>query len=899
MRFFYKMRLRFRSLFRNCRVEKELSDELRFHLEKLIEEYLAKGMTPQEARYTALREIGGVEQIKEECRDMRRVNYVENFLQDARYGFRQLRRSPTFTFVAILTLALGIGANTTIFSVVSAVLLRPLPFKDPSRLIALHEGIPQMGYPEMGFSAPDLAIFARQQKSFSSVGSFRNENVEISGQGEPERLLATRVSASLFPMLGAEPMLGRTFAPEEDTPGHTVVILSYDLWQRKYGGEAGTIGRTIGLDRQPYVVIGVMPPEFRFPLSGPSENGSPAALWVPMALTPTELQGWGGSYFNSVIGRLRQDVTLSQARAEAQSLSEAIVASYPAAITEFVRRGQLTITAAPFHKEVVGAVRTLLLVLVAAVAFVLLISCANVATLLLSRAASRQKEAAVRSALGATRFRLICQMLTESLLLAFGGGVLGLGLTYWGKSMVLGLVPASVPLPRQVPINGGVLAFALAVSILTAVLFGLAPSVQMSGVNVQQRLQEGWRSGTAEGSHRLQGFFVTIEFGLAVVLLISAGLLIRSFAKLLEVDPGFQPDHVLTLNVPLPRQPYPDAAQIQGFYKQLLDRASNLPGVLAAGLCNDLPLKSTEFVSMTAEAREGEQKTPEAICQSWVLGDYFHTMGIPLLQGRTFGPEDRLEHQPVAVVSLSLASKLWPRRDPLGKRIRWGLKDPWATIVGVVGDIKEGPLSASSVPHVYRPYSQLPESFLHNDPFGDWHAMNLALRTRTEPASLASAVLAQVHALDSEVAVTNVRTMTQVIGSSVAGSQFNMILLGAFACLALFLATIGVYGVLAYAVARRTHEIGVRMALGAEKHAVLMMVLRQGLRTAGIGTGVGIVGALGLTRFLSSLLYGVKPSDPPTFVAVSALLIVVALLATYIPARRATKVDPMVALRYE
>jgi putative ABC transport system permease protein len=596
---------------------------------------------------------------------------------------------------------------------------------------------------------------------------------------------------------------------------------------------------------------------------------------------------------------LRRDVTLSQARAEVHSLSGAIAASYPTAIAESARRGQLTITATPFHEEVVGTVRALLLVLMAAVAFVLLICCANVATLLLSRAASRQREAAVRSALGATRFRLIRQMLTESLLLAFGAGALGLGLAYWGKDLILGFAPASVPLPRQVPLDGGVLAFVVVVSILTTVLFGLAPGLQISTATVQQRLQEGGRSGTAKGSHRLQRFFVTIEFGLALVLLTSAGLMIRSFAKLLETNPGFQTDHVLTLNVPLPRQAYPEAAQIQGFYNQLLDRVSNLPGVVAASLSNDLPLNGIQFVSMTAEASEGEEKTPEAICQSWVLGDYFHTMGIPLLQGRTFGPDDRLETQQVAIVSASLAAKMWPRQDPIGKRIRWGLRDPWATIVGVVGDIKQGPLNASSVPHVYRPYGQLPESFMQHDPFGDLHAMNLALRTHTEPASLTKSVLAQVHALDSALAATNVRTMAQVIRASVATSQFNMILLGAFACLALFLGAIGVYGVLGYAAARQTREIGIRMAMGARRSDVLQMVLGQGFQLTLVGVGIGILGALGITRFLESMLYGVKPTDPLTFVAVSLLLTAVALLACYIPARRATRVEPMEALRYE
>ena len=889
---------------RRKRMLEDLDQDIREHIAMEMQDNIERGMSPEEARRAAFLKFGNVTRVKEETREVWSFVWLEQLWQDVRYALRMLRKSPGFTAVAVLTLALGIGANTAIFSIVNGVLLRPLPFKNPSRLVLLHEGFPKIGYPKMWFSPPDLAVFAHEQKSFSAIGAFQNEHVNISGHGEPERVMAARVSASLFPMLGVEPMLGRTFAPEEDAPGHNIVLLSYGLWQRRYGGAPSILGQTVELDRQPYTVIGVMQQNFEFPLPGLEQNGSPANLWVPMAFTPTELQNWGGSYFTSVVGRLRPGVTLDQARDEAESLSRGILASYPSLITNAIHGAELNISAFPFQEEVVGPVRTLLLVLMGAVAFVLLIACANVATLLVSRATTRQKEIAIRTALGATRLRLVRQMLTESLLLAFGGGALGFMLAFWVRNLMLALVPSSIPLPRHVSLNAGVFAFALVMSILAAVLFGLAPAFQVSSASMQGSLQESGRSATPSRSrHRLQGFFVTVEFALALVLLIGAGLLIRSFAKLLETSPGFRPDHVLTLNIPLPREAYPQGAQIRDFYKQLLDRVSNLPGVQSVGLANDLPLNARETVAVAIEGRSNaEGKTPQAICQSWVMGNYFETMGIPLLQGRSFTPEDRVESEPVAIVSLSTARKFWPEQNAIGKRIRWGAKSPlhpWETIVGIIGDVSQGPLNTPLAPHVYRPYNQLPGPFLGDDPFGDWHAMNLAVRTKVDPASLTSAVVAQVHSLNPDLAVANIRTMTQVISASFAGPEFNTVLLGALASLALFLSAIGIYGVLAYAIAQQTHEIGIRIALGANPRDVLGLILGRGARLAGIGAGVGLAAALALTRLMKGLLYGVSAMDPLTFVGVVILLIAVGLLASYIPARRAMRVDPMVALRHE
>jgi putative ABC transport system permease protein len=679
------------------------------------------------------------------------------------------------------------------------------------------------------------------------------------------------------------------------------VLISYGLWQRRYGGPTSILGQTLDIDRQPYTIVGVMQQSFAFPLPGPEDNDSPADLWMPIAFTSAELQEWGGGYLASAVGRLRPGITLDQARGEAESLGRVIQASYPPALMTIFGGAELKVSGSSFQEDIVGSARTLLLVLMAAVAFVLLIACANIATLLVSRAATRQKEIAVRTALGATRLRLVRQMLTESLLLALGGGALGLLLAFFARTFMLALVPSSIPLPRHVALHGGAFAFTVGTSILAAVIFGLAPAFQVSSASMQRPLQESGRSATPSRSHhRLQGFFVATEFALALVLLVGAGLLIRSFGKLLKTDPGFRPDSVLTLNIPLPRQAYSREAQIRGFYTQLVDRVSTLPGIQNAGLSSDLPLHASEIVSITIEGQgNAATQAPQAICQSWVMGNYFQTIGVPLIQGRWFGPEDRLDSRPVTIVSLAAARKFWPGQNAIGKQVRWGVSAPWQTVVGIVGDVSQGPLNTAVAPHVYRPYNQLPGPFLEQDPFNDWHAMNLAVHTQVDPASLTSAVLAAVHSLDPDLAVADIRTMTQVINSSFAGPAFNMEMLGALAALALFLSATGVYGVLAYVVAQQTHEIGVRMALGAKPRDVLRLILNRGARLAAIGAGFGLVAAVGLTRLMKGLLYGVSAIDPVTFASVVGLLTLVALLASYIPARRATRVDPMIALRYQ
>ncbi|HKW67215.1 MAG TPA: ADOP family duplicated permease, partial [Terriglobales bacterium] len=584
---------------------------------------------------------------------------------------------------------------------------------------------------------------------------------------------------------------------------------------------------------------------------------------------------------------------------EGQALGAAIESQYPQDVLKDFYGARLVLPVFTWGEEVRGPVRPLLLVLMAAVGLVLLIACANVATLLVSRAAARQREIAVRRALGATRARLLRQLLSESLLLALAGGGLGLLLAFWGKGALLALAPADIPLPQNVGFGPGVLLFALGISCLTAVLFGLAPAWYTAGADPQQSLQEGGRSRSAgRARHRLQGTFVAVEFGLALVLLIGAGLLIRSFGKLLGIDLGFEPSHVLTMEIPLPAQAYPQAAQIRNFYQRLSDEVPSLPGVKQAGIADDLPLQAAVFHTLELEGRPLAGKPP-AVAETWVLGNYFQTMLIPLREGRLFTPQDKENSRPVVIISQRMAQQYWPGQDPIGKRLRHEENQPWITIVGVVGDVDDGPVGRPRQPHIYIPFLQLSDALTAENVTGVARSMNLAVRTAGDPAALASSVVSRVHSLDPDVAVANIAAMPQVVSSSLAGPRFNTSLLSLFAGFALFLSAIGIYGVLAYAVSQQRHEIGIRMALGARPRHVLRFVLAWGTRLACLGAVFGIAAAFALTRLMKGLLYGVGATDPLTFAGVTLLLLGVALLASYLPARRATKVDPMVALRCE
>ena len=888
--------------------EAEITEEIAQHLEDRYQELLAAGTSAGSAFRAALGELKGEDLLARSLRSIETDwyrepvalgkgggNFFAGLLQDVRYALRMLRKSPGFTVIAVLTLALGIGANAAIFTIVDSVLLRPLPFKDPSKLVMLNESLKSLGYPEVPASPPDIAVIERTQKSFTSLGAFQNKDFDISGGGEPERVTAASVSASIFPMLGVQPLLGRTYTEREDKPGTHVVVLSYGLWQHRYAARANIVGQIIDLDRIPYTVIGVMPKNFQFPLPGPKYNNEPAELWVPRAFTPDELQDWGDEYNNAVLARLKPGVTLNQAQADAALVTAEIKRVYSPAVVKIFNGVTPAVGLTPLHQAVAGPVETLLLVLTAAVGLVLLIACANVAALLLSRAASRSKEIAIRTALGASRVRLIRQMLTESFVLALTGGVLGILIAFCGTSGLLSLVPSSLALPHSASLGGWVLAFVATVSCLTAVVFGIAPAFQVSSVHLQGSLQESGRSGTpSRARHRLQGIFVAVEFALAMTLLIGAGLLIRSFSKLLETSPGFRPDHVLTMSVPLPFEGYSKASQVRQFYEQSMERIASLPGVKSVAASNDLPLESAANEVLQVEGRP--TSTP-GMTVTWALGDYFSTMGIPLIKGRFFTPDDHIGSQPVAVINEATAKLLWPGGDALGKRLGHPFPNMMRTVVGIVGDVNDGPLGSKPGPHFYLPYFQLPDDYLE---YGNLIIpMNLVVRTSTDPASLTSAVVAQIHSLDPQLAVTKIHTMDQEMASSVAAPKFNTFVLGFFASLALFLAAIGIYGVVAYAVAQQSHEIGIRMALGAQRRDVMRLILVQGARLAFAGLAIGALAAFGLTRLMSSLLYGISASDPLTFAAVAIALLAVALLACYIPAQRAMRVDPMVALRYE
>jgi putative ABC transport system permease protein len=885
-----------RSLFRKEQVSQELDEEVNGFLEMAAEEKMRQGMSRRDALRAVRLERGSLEVTKEVVRSAGWESFVETLWQDLRYGVRMLHTSPGFSIVAILTLALGIGANVAIFSVVNGVLLRPLPFPRAEQIVLIYECLPGFGI-NSPFNAPDFRAFSERQRAFESLATYSNQRYELSGSGEPERIEAARTSAALFPLLGIEPILGRMFASDEDQPGHSVLVLSYGLWQRRYGADPNILGRTILLDRQPYTVIGIMPRGFQFPIRGERWNGAPAELWVPLSFTSPELQAWGMEYNHTLLGRLKRGVTLAQAQRDAARVIAEVEELYPAQVVAYFRGLHLDAKVLPYGREIVGSVRTSLLVLLVAAGLVLLIACANVANLVLARACGRQKEMAIRAALGAARSRLLQQMLLESLLLGIIAGTVGLFIGHTGTRLLISLSPAEIPRMQGIGMDGPVLIFTLGLSLLTVVFFGLRPAIEASRTNPNQALKETGR-GTTQGRARrsVQSILIVSQTALAVILLTGAGLLLRSFAKLLETDPGFHPQRALAMSIPVPLSAYSHAHDIRDFYQELLRRTAALPGVTSVGASTDLPLRAREHDGVV-QVEGRELSSPIETAHSWILGDYFAAMGITLKRGRMFTPEDKLGAPEVVIISETAARAYLPGEDPIGRRLLFG--GTWHTIIGVASDVKDTAIEKPADPHNYTPYLAMSDGALADPTFDGLRTLHLAVRARSDPSSVLSEVRREIASLDPQLAVADAKTMDAEIQESLAPQRFNLFLIGLFAILAVFLATVGVYGVLSQSVAQRTHEFGVRIVLGARAQDVVRITLREGMKLAFLGAAIGSLGAVSLTRLMASLLYGVSAHDPITFIGVVITMCGVAFLACYIPARRAMRVDPIVALRYE
>ncbi len=824
---------------------------------------------------------------------------MNTFMKDLRFGFRMLWKDRVFAAAALATMALAIAATTVIFSIVQAVLFRPLPFRDASRLVLINEGIPKGDLPRIPFSAPDLLVFQKNQTSCEDLAAFQCSEYSVTGVSTPERVRGARVSPNLFGLLGVEAELGRCFRSEEDLPGEGVVILSHGYWMRRFGGDRSVVGRAIRLNRNASTIVGVMPEGFAFPLAGLPYNSEAADLFVPIGFTRLELEAQGSMYNNCVIGRLREDVTPEAARAEAASLARRITDTYPAKLREMFN--ELAVSVEPLHGVVVGDVRTPLLVLLGAVGLVVLIGCANVANLLLARAAARQKEIAIREALGASFGRLVRQMLSEGLVLSFLGGALGVALAFAGQSLFLSWLPANLPRSGEIGIDGTVLLFVLGLTLLTTLVFGLAPGLMASRLHLQAVLAEDGRSGgTSRGRRRLQEAFVVLQIALAVILLTGAGLLIRSFARLLEADPGFGARRALTFTLTLPHNSHPQAASIRSFYDQTLSGIAALPGVKGVAAASALPLERGETHPVEAEGQprplgEGSRTATH----TWVQGDYFTAMQIPLLKGRAFTPADRAGQLPVVLVSQSLARMLWPGQDPLGRRLRWAEGAPWLTVVGVVADVRDGALHVAPNPRSYSPYEQERDMLLEF-PVGDFlRSQRIVVNADQDPLALLPEIRKLVARLDPEMALADVRLMGDRLSDAVAPRRFSMTLISCFAFLALILSAVGIYGVMAGSVVQRTREIGIRTALGARGTDILKLILGKTLRMTACGLAAGVAGAFAAVRLLESQLYGIEATDPVTFCAVPLALAAVGLLAGLVPAVRAARIQPMTALHYE
>lgn len=880
--------------FRRPDVAADVGDEIQFHVDMLARDYEVGGMSPVEARRAALTRFGDVERIGGELcthdrrreRRRNRREFMGDLAQDLRYALRSLAKAPGFTAIAVLTLALGIGATTAIFSVVNAVLLRPLPYPDAELVIMVWMDNRRQGIGEDIHSWPNYVDYRDANKVFTGLAAYRSGGYNVTGgclegECEPQRISAANTTASLFPVLRVAPVVGRAYTAEEEQPGQDgVVVISHGLWTNRFASDPATVGRTVRLNGRERTVVGVMPRGFAFP-------SADTDVWVPLVLPP-EMREARSAFGLHVVGRLKPDVTLARARSEMGALARRLEQQYPS-------NRDFGVNLVPLPEQVIGTtLRTALWVMFGAVAAVLLIGCANVANLLLSRAAVREREVGVRLALGASRGRLVRQLLTESVLLAALGGGLGVLLAWGGLHLLVGLAPADIPRLDEVRIDGVVLAVVAFTVVATGIAFGLVPALQASRPDLVQVLREGGRGGTAgRGGHRLRRILAAAQVALVLILLTGAGLLIRSFVQLQQVQLGFRPDHLLTMQLALPATKYESPEQRLAFYDGLIERVRAVPEVQGAAAISDIFLSKTPNSTIfTIEGRPAtlEQQNAEVPVDA-VTPDYFRVMGIALKSGRTFTAQDRADGPPVVIINETMARRFWPGEDPLGKRFKYGGDEseaPWMTIVGVIGDMRRTGYDAPVRYETFFP--------LATDP---GPRMTLVVRTAGDPLGLANAVRAEVRGIDAEQPVYDIQSMDQLLSTMVAQRRFSMTLLGSFAGLALLLGLVGVYGVTSYLVTQRTREVGLRLALGAEPGQLVRMVVRQGMSVAAVGIGIGLLGALAVARLMAGLLYGVGPTDVVTLLAVTALLALATLLANYVPARRAARVDPLVALRSE
>jgi predicted permease len=873
-------------LVRRGREDEEFEQELNEHLAMLTDENVKRGMTPEEARRVARTRLGGVTQLKETNRELKGLPVLETLLQDVRYAMRMLRKNPGFTAVVVLTLALGIGANTAIFSVVYAVLLKPLPYAQPEQLVTVFEAKPREGIMGNGWSYPNFAELRANNHSFSEMAGHQQHQLTLTGRGEPAVVNTAVVTPELFSVLGEKPIAGRTFVSEEGKPGAAaVVILSENLWRGEFGADPNLVGSAITLDKRSCTVVGIMRAGFRYPAISEEEQ-----IWIPLAQDPL-FGSWmerRGGHWLRVTARLKPGVSMAQAQAELDAFSATLTKEFPAENEGWLVRMM------PLQEMMVGNVRSALLVLLGAVGLVLLIACANIANLLLARATSRAREMAVRAALGAGRTRIVRQLLSETAVLGLLGAVAGIALAYCGVHGLSSFLQASVPRAGEIGVDRFVLGFALLLSAVASCAFGLTPALFAAKSDLQACIREGGgRSGESAGHRRARNILAGGEIALATVLLVASGLLLRSFAKLTSTSPGFDVQHVIKAAISLPRFQYSTPQQWIAFSDQLLVRIQAQPGMRDSAMAVPLPI-TDGFINLgfdipgTPPASAGTSRSANFVS---VSPDYLRIMAIPLLAGRFFSAHDNLSAPRVTVISQAMARMYFPNQDPLGKRLSFGF--PFESvgekeIVGIVGDVRDVALGQNPGAMMYVPFEQAP-----------FWGGNLVVKSTLNVASLAGTIRQVVHEIDKDLPVTDIMMLPEGIDTSVAQPRFRTFLLGVFAAMALALAAIGIFGVISYSVSRRTNEIGIRVALGAQSRDVLKQVLAEGAWLAMTGLALGMVVAFVVTRLMSTLLFGVKPSDPLTFAGVSVILAAVTLAACYLPARRATCVNPLVALRYE